>query len=67
MKQRFETVRKIADAFRAGLAGGAPAKPSPGQGEGNEDRFGMKPGEVRIIRGGGARIDREPGEPRHGA
>lgn len=29
-----------------------------------DERFVMKPGEVRIVKGGGTRIDRAPGEKR---
>lgn len=54
--------RKIVGRVREGwrAAGGDPqAVDRP-----VDDRFVMKPGEVRIIKGGGADVDRKPGERR---
>lgn len=58
MESRFrKAVRAMRDGWTAGKAEG-------GEVSGNEGRFVVKPGEVKIIPGGGAKVDRKPGEPR---
>lgn len=58
MENRFrKVVRAVRDGWTAGKAEGDGAAD-------NEGRFVMKPGEVKIIPGGGAKVDRKPGEPR---
>lgn len=55
-ENRFRRVLgRVADGWKA--SAGPPASEP-------DERFVMKPGEVRILRGGGARIVRRPGEPR---
>jgi hypothetical protein len=49
MADKNTRFRKIVDRFKEGLAAtGAPATPAP------DERFVMKPGEVRIVRRGRA-------------
>lgn len=50
--------RKVVSKFREGWTDGRQKKDPPAE------RFMMKPGEVRIIRGGKEKLDRQPGEPR---
>lgn len=58
MESRF---RKVISRIRDGWAAGGDPQAVD---EPVDERFVMKPGEVRIIKGGGAKLDRGPGEKR---
>lgn len=69
MESRFKKVmKKVSDwvehADPAATPRGATHPGTAPQAAETPERFVMKPGEVQIIRGGGARISRGPGDKR---
>jgi hypothetical protein len=61
---RFKKVLgEVISGLASGWQQGAQQATRPTEGP-TPERFVMKPGEVRIIKGGGTPITRRPGEPR---